>query len=157
MEARLRRGRGRAATSANLPGAPGRAGGWPCRVAPSGWRRRPSPALSGPAGRGLRPGERCTQRCRAAGTVCPALQPLGNKALTVGDVGGSPTLLPASHLTRPFTDARRPPSRGQQYDSGRWGWAEGFVESGFWNARNQNSSELKDTRISGRAGIGSGN
>ena len=89
MEARMRRGRGRAATSANLPGAPGRAGGWPCRVAPSRRRRRRSPA-EWACSRGLRPGERCPQRCRAAGTVCPALQPRGNKSLAVGDVGAPP-------------------------------------------------------------------
>lgn len=61
---------------------------------PSGWlpagrRRRPRPALSGPA-------ERCSQPPGQRGSTPGS----GEQALTVGDVAGTATPLPASPLTR---------------------------------------------------------
>ena len=53
-----------------------------------------------------------------------------------GGRGGTRKLLPAGHLRR----LQAPTQQRAQCDSGRWCWAEGFVESGFLKASNQNSS-----------------
>lgn len=91
MEASLGRRAG-APSSANLPGL--RAGVWPFSVAPSRAETRPRPALRGPAGRGLGPGERCSQPPGQRATVCPALQPLGSSPSRRGPWRAQPRRAP---------------------------------------------------------------